>query len=79
MSITQISDNLIPDQETEEQKQARLNRLEIAELKAKLKKTDYIAAKLAEGAAKPEEYAEELAQRAEWRARINELEDYING
>ena len=47
---------------------------EIAELKAKLAATDYIAAKIAEGAATREEYAEELAERAAWRARINELE-----
>ena len=47
---------------------------EISELKAKLTKTDYIAAKIAEGAATREEYAEELAERAAWRARINELE-----
>ena len=47
---------------------------EIAKLKAKLAATDYIAAKIAEGAATREEYAEELAERAAWRARINELE-----
>ena len=48
---------------------------EIAELKAKLAATDYIAAKIAEGAATREEYAEELAERASWRSRINELEN----
>ena len=47
---------------------------EIAELKAKLTATDYIAAKIAEGAATREEYADKLAERAAWRARINELE-----
>ena len=47
---------------------------EISELKSKLAATDYIAAKIAEGAATREEYAEELAERAVWRARINELE-----
>ena len=47
---------------------------EIAELKAKLLATDYIAAKIAEGVATREEYAEKLAERAAWRARINELE-----
>ena len=47
---------------------------EISELKAKLTATDYIAAKIAEGAATREEYAEELAERASWRSRINELE-----
>ena len=50
---------------------------EIAKLKAQLAATDYIAAKLAEGAATKEEYAEELAHRAYWRSRINELEMYI--
>lgn len=63
---------------SDEHKQPELDRInaraEIAQLKAKLAATDYIAAKLAEGAAKPEEYAEELAQRAQWRAKINELE-----
>ena len=47
---------------------------EIEELKAALAATDYIAAKIAEGAATREEYAEQIAQRAGWRARINELE-----
>ena len=61
-------------EETSEERQARENRLEIAELKYKLTATDYIAAKIAEGAATREEYAEKLAERAAWRARINELE-----
>ena len=47
---------------------------EIAELKAKLLATDYIAAKIAEGAATREEYPEQIALRAKWRDRINELE-----
>ena len=47
---------------------------EIAELKAKLTATDYNAKKIAEGAATREEYADKLAERAAWRARINELE-----
>lgn len=63
---------------TAEEKTPELERVttaqEIAELKAKLAATDYIAAKIAEGAATREEYAEELAERASWRARINELE-----
>ena len=63
---------------TAEEKAPELERVaaaqEIAELKAKLTATDYIAAKIAEGAATREEYAEELAERASWRARINELE-----
>ena len=56
--------------QSEENKQAR-----IAELKQMLSDTDYILIKLAEDAASREEYAEELAQRAEWRKEINELEE----
>ena len=67
----------VPVLRIDEDKQPELDRInaqaEIAQLKRKLAETDYIAAKLAEGAATPEEYAEELAQRAEWRKRINEL------
>ena len=47
---------------------------EISELKAKLAATDYIAAKIAEGAATKEEYADKLAERAAGRTRINELD-----
>lgn len=67
-----------PELRTAEEKAPELERVttaqEITELKAKLAATDYIAAKIAEGAATREEYAEELAERAAWRARINELE-----
>lgn len=67
-----------PELRTAEEKAPELEHIaaaqEIAELKAKLAATDYIAAKIAEGAATREEYAEELAERAAWRARINELE-----
>lgn len=63
---------------SEEHKQPELDRInaaaEIAQLKQKLAETDYIAAKLAEGVATPEEYAFRLAERQAWRARINELE-----
>ena len=48
---------------------------EIYSLKKKLADTDYIAAKIAEGAATKEEYAEKLAERESWRARINELQE----
>lgn len=64
---------------TAEEKAPDLERVaavqEIADLKHKLAATDYIAAKIAEGAATREEYAEELVDRAAWRARINELEN----
>ncbi len=63
---------------SEEHKQPELDRIneaaEIAQLKKLLADTDYIAAKLAEGVATPEEYAFRLAERQAWRARINELE-----
>lgn len=38
-----------------------------------LKQTDYIALKIAEGAATPAEYTEELGLRATCRTRINEI------
>lgn len=67
-----------PELRTAEEKAPELERIaatqEISELKSKLTATDYIAAKIAEGAATREEYAAELAERAAWRARINELE-----
>lgn len=47
----------------------------IAELKRNLAKTDYIAAKIAEGAATREEYADVIAQRQAWRDAINRLEE----
>lgn len=39
-----------------------------------LKQTDYIALKIAEGAATPAEYTDELALRATCRTRINEID-----
>ena len=67
-----------PELRTAEEKAPELERIaaaqEISELKSKLAATDYIAAKIAEGAATREEYAEELAERADWRSKINELE-----
>ena len=57
------------EQSQEEAAQAR-----IAELKQKLKETDYQAIKYAEGAMTAAEYAPYKADRAKWRAEINELE-----
>lgn len=48
---------------------------QIARLKAKLAATDYIAAKIAEGSATTEEYADKIAEREAWRREINELEE----
>ena len=45
----------------------------IAELKRLLSETDYVAAKIAEGAATREEYESVLSQRQRWRDEINEL------
>ena len=52
-------------------------RKEIAELKKNLSDTDYEAIKFGEGAMTEEEYAPYKPQRAEWRARINELEESL--
>lgn len=46
----------------------------IKELKQKLTETDYIACKIAEGAATREDYADMIAQRQAWRDEINRLE-----
>ena len=46
----------------------------ISELKHKLADTDYQAIKYAEGAMTAAEYAPYKADRAKWRAEINDLE-----
>ena len=43
----------------------------ILDREGKLTTTDYIAAKIAEGKATKEEYAEKIAQRQQWRDDIN--------
>ena len=63
----------IPEK-TAEEKAAEEKAQKIAALKQKLADTDYVAAKIAEGAATREEYADVLAQRETWRKEINELE-----
>lgn len=52
---------------------------EIAELKMKLRDSDYQAIKFAEGMLSEDEYAPIRAQRQAWRDRINELESEIGG
>lgn len=59
----------IPESEPTEDKQSK-----ISELKRNLADTDYIACKIAEGAATREEYADMIAQRQAWRDEINELQ-----
>lgn len=49
----------------------------IEELKEKLKATDYVVIKIAEGAATTEEYAEVIKNRVAWRKEINELESNV--
>jgi hypothetical protein len=46
----------------------------IFELKSKLKQTDYIAIKYAEGLVSDEDYAPIKSQRQSWRDEINALE-----
>lgn len=46
----------------------------VRDREAKLKETDYVAAKIAEGAATKEEYAAVLSRRRAWRGEINEAE-----
>lgn len=64
----------------EEQPDIVLSQEEIAQqmildFKQKLKNTDYQAIKYAEGELTEEEYAPIKAQRKEWRAEINRLEE----
>lgn len=58
---------------TKDEKDLEAAKQEEQELQSFLNSTDYVAAKLAEGVATKEEYAEVLQQRAEARDRINAL------
>lgn len=49
----------------------------ILNCEGKLTSTDYIAAKIAEGKATKEQYAEKIAQRQQWRDDINAANDEI--
>ena len=51
----------------------------IEELKEKLNNTDYLSLKHREGELTDEEFAPILAQRKEWRAEINKLQDLLKG
>ena len=46
----------------------------LGQLKKMLSDTDYVAAKIAEGAATKEEYADMIAKREVWREEIREIE-----
>jgi hypothetical protein len=43
-----------------------------------LRETDYIPLKIIEGVATAEDYAEDLAQRQQWREKIRELEQQLS-
>lgn len=62
----------IPEK-TQDEKDLEEAKQEEQELQSFLNSTDYVAAKLAEGVATKEEYADVLQQRAEARDRINAL------
>lgn len=64
-----------PDENEIAKQQAQVR---ITELKAYLSATDYQAIKFAEGELSAEDYADMKAQRAEWRAEINQLEEKTN-
>ena len=59
----------VPEPSDEEKAQ-----MEYASLCSKLSATDYVVIKMAEGSATADEYAEQLANRKAWRARVQELE-----
>ena len=49
----------------------------ILERDGRLSSTDYIAAKIAEGKATKKEYADQIAQRQQWRDDINAANEEI--
>lgn len=57
--------------------EGELKKAEISKLKQQLASTDYKAIKYAEGEMSESEYAPIKAERAAWRARINELEEEL--
>jgi hypothetical protein len=59
---------------TDAEKTAEAGAGRVRFLKSQLANTDYIAAKIAEGSATIEEYADKIAQRQAWRLEIAELD-----
>jgi hypothetical protein len=76
--LARIIDNEIFIGKTESEKAAEKAEAErtatVADLKKKLADTDYIACKIAEGSASKTDYAAVIAQRQQWRAKVEELE-----
>ena len=64
---------------TQQDKQSLLNEqyLIVNNAEAKLKATDYIAAKIAEGKATKTEYKEKIEERQQWRNKINAAQEEI--
>lgn len=64
---------------TQQEKQSLLNEqyLIVNNAEAKLKATDYIAAKIAEGKATKTEYKEKIEERQQWRNKINAAQEKI--
>ena len=73
-SLARIINGRIFIGKTKKEKQRDDAEVRIRQLKTKLAETDYIAAKIAEGSATAEEYADKITERQSWRAEINELE-----
>lgn len=71
--IARLVDGEIVLGKTEAELQAEENERQIIALKRKLADTDYIAVKIAEGAAAIDDYAGQIAQRQAWRQEINAL------
>ena len=57
----------------------QLAKNEITQLKQKLSDTDYKILKIVEGAATLGDMAETILERAQWRKKINELEEFLKG
>jgi hypothetical protein len=69
-----LIDGKIAVGKTGAEKQAEQNAERVRVLKRNLADTDYIAVKIAEGAAAASQYADKLAERRAWRAEIRQLE-----
>ena len=63
-------------QEIEERKNALASL--ILDCEAKLKEHDYVSAKIADGRASAEEYAEVIAQKNIWAKEVNDAQEEIS-
>ena len=72
--LARVIDGKIVLGKIEAELQAEHNAKRITELKALLAGTDYIAVKIAEGAATKAEYAAKITERQAWRQELQTLE-----